>query len=505
MKKKKKVLVGSFTAESNSWNPFYETLDQFDIGYDEVVIRNMFADDIFEKNNIEPIPTIYANGGANGYIEKDAFMFIANKIIDKVKETKDELDGILMFLHGASHVVDLPEDAGELYILERIREIVGFDMPIAITMDPHGNVNRRYTELADIIRCYRHSPHWDREECHHDVAELFAKLLENPRRITAEYVRVPILVGGQRSVSADEPMCWINEMLDETEKLDGIMSASYHVGYSHADSALCAAGVIVVPETEEYQELAKIKAKEIADFAMANRELFHFTGHTVEPEEALNEAIMTEKWPVFMTDAGDNATGGSFAYNTLLLKMFLEKESLNNKKVLFATINDPKACEKLMGNKIGDNVSFTLGVDIDEESQPVLIDGVVTAKGDLNTFYAFPHKIGDTVTVQIAGTDIFVTVANHLTAFREVQQFETAGLDYKDYDIIVVKQGYLYTEERELAGLDIMALTPGMTFQNIEFLEFKNLIRPMYPHDKEWFQTPVPIKPKLEQTAGKES
>lgn len=482
-----KVLIGSFTAESNSWNPFYETLDQFDIGYDDVVLKYMFCEDVFKANGIEAIPTIYANGGANGYIEKDAFMFIANKMIDTVRERKDELDGILLFLHGASHVVDLEEDAGELYILERIREIVGFDMPIAITMDPHGNVTERYTQLANIIRCYRQSPHWDREECHHDVAELFVKLLKNPRPLKPEYVRVPILVGGQRSVSADEPMCWINELLDKTETIEGIMSASYHIGYSHADSALCGAGVIVVPESDEYQELAAQKAKEIADFAMENRDVFHFTGYALEPDEAVEEAIITDKWPVFMTDAGDNATGGSFAYNTLLLKMFLARESLNNKKVLFATINDPKACKRLMTQKIGDHVNFSLGMAIDEESQPVDITGVITAMGDLNTFYAYPHKIGDTVTVKIDGTEIFVVVANHLTAFREIQQFETAGLDYEDYDIIVVKQGYLYTEELELAGRDIMALTPGITFQNVEKLEFKNLIRPMYPHDKEYF------------------
>lgn len=482
-----KVLIASFTAESNSWNPFHEKLEQFDIGYEEKVLDYMFCRDVFEANGIEAIPTIYANGGAAGYIEKEAFMFIADQIISTVKERKDELDGILMFLHGASHVVDLEEDAGELYILERIREIVGYELPIAITMDPHGNVTERYTQLANIIRCYRQSPHWDREECHHDVAELFVKLLKNPRPVKPEYVRVPILVGGQRSVSADEPMCWINELLDQTEQLEGIMSASYHIGYSHADSALCGAGVIVVPESAEYQELAALKAQEIYQFVMDNRDVFHFTGYALEPDEAIEEAVTTDKWPVFMTDAGDNATGGAYAYNTLLLKMFLAREDLNNKKVLFATINDPKACAELMTHAVGDRVGCLLGTAIDEESRPVRIEGEITAMGDLFTYYAYPHKIGDTVTVKLDGKDIYVVVANHLTAFREIQQFERAGLNYRDYDIIVVKQGYLYTEELELAGRDIMALTPGITFQNVEKLEFKNLLRPMYPHDKEYF------------------
>lgn len=482
-----KVLVGSYTAESNSWNPFHEKLEQFDIKYGEGCIDQLFCREIFAKHGIEAIPTIYAFGGAAGYVEREAFQFIADKIIDGVKEHKDELDGIFLFLHGASHVVDLPEDAGELYILERIREIVGFEMPIAVVMDPHGNVTERYTQLANIIRCYRHSPHWDREDSHRHTAELFVKLLLNPRPLKPEYVRVPILVGGQRSVSADEPVRSINKLLDETEQLEGIMSTSYHVGYSHADSALCAAGVIVVPESSEYQELAAQKAKEIYEFVMARKEEFHFTGHALELEEAMTEALATSKRPVFMTDAGDNATGGSYAYNTLLLKRFLQEKDLRGKKILFASINDPDTCAYLMTQPENARVSFSLGVGIDAESQPVKLTARIVAKGDLNTFYAFPHKIGDAVTVQIDDTDIYVTVTNHLTAFREVQQFEAAKLDYRDYDIIVVKQGYLYTEELELAGLDIMVLTPGITLQNVEYLEFKNLIRPMYPHDKDQF------------------
>ena len=483
----KKVLIASFTAESNSWNPFNQKLEQFRLGYDEEVTDNVFCRELFEENDIEAIPTIYANGGAAGYIEKDAFLFIADKIIETAKKHKDELDGALMFLHGASHVVGLQEDAGELYILERLREILGYDLPIVITMDPHGNVTNRYTELANIIRCYRESPHWDREQSHRHVAKLFVDLLDNPRESKPEYVRVPILVGGQRSVSADEPMASINKMLNETEEIKGILSASYHIGYSHADSALCGAGVIVVPETPEYQSLAAAKAKEIAVFVMKNKERFHFTGYALETDEAVKEAIETEKWPVFLTDAGDNATGGSYAYNTFLLKKFLEQDNLNNKKYLFASINHPDVCKELLENNEGDEVKFSLGMNIDDESTPVELEGTIYKKGILNTFYAFPQKIGETVTVKLKDLEVYVVIANHLTAFREFQQFEAAGLNYEDFDVIIVKQGYLYTEELEVAGRDIMALTPGMTYQNVEFLEFRHLVRPIYPHDKDMF------------------
>ena len=88
------------------------------------------------------------------------------------------------------------------------------------------------------------------------------------------------------------------------------------------------------------------------------------------------------------------------------------------------------------------------------------------------------------MTVTVDGFDLDLTVTNKNNAYREVQQFKASGLDYTDYDIIVVKQGYLYTEEEKLAGLSIMSLTPGMTYQYTEELPYKTIFRPMFPVDK---------------------
>ena len=43
--------------------------------------------------------------------------------------------------------------------------------------------------------------------------------------------------------------------------------------------------------------------------------------------------------------------------------------------------------------------------------------------------------------------------------------WEAAGAYCADYDIVVVKQGYIFPELKEMGALSIMSLTDGATYQ----------------------------------------
>jgi len=482
-----KVLVGSMTAESNMFTPVHAKVEDFEITLGEKMIEKMHSKDLFDEAGIELIPTICADGSARGYIERPAFDYIYKNIIDGVEKHKKELDGIFLFLHGASHVVDLWGDSGEPYILERIREIVGFDMPIAVAMDPHGNVTKRFTELANIVRCYRESPHTDKVATYRRVAAMFIELLKNKRPIRPEYARVPILIGGERCVSAEEPLSLINKKLDECEKIEGIMSASYHVGFAWADSHACCAAVVVVPTEAKYQELAGRKAKEIADFAFSKREAFHFTGNAMESEKAIEAAFSASVKPVFISDAGDNTTAGALGYNTYILRQMLARKDFRGKKVLICAIQDPECHKLLMKKKEGEAVSFTLGAGIDKDSSPVKLTGRVKRKGIVSGSFNRSRNKGNIVTVSVDGKDLDVGIIDCVVSYCEIQQFEAANLSWKDYDIIVVKQGYLFPELCKIAGMKTMSLTPGNTDQLTENIPYKTIFRPMFPVDKVFY------------------
>jgi len=479
-----KILVGSFNAESNMFTPENEKLDDFILFYGNEMLDYMHSKDLFETAGIDIIPTIYANGSARGYIEKKAFDHICDTIMEGVKKHKKELDGIFLFLHGASHVIDLYGDSGEHHILEKIREEVGYDMPIAVTMDPHGNVTKRFTELANIIRCYRESPHTDIVETHRITAKLFIELLKNKRRIQPQYARVSILIGGERCVSFESPLLDINKKLDECEKREGIMSASYHVGFAWADSPACCAAVVVVPTEEKYQRLAGLTAKEIADYAFSRREDFHFTGNALDPMEAIEEAFMTDKRPVIVSDAGDNCTAGALGYNTIFLKHILAKKEYSGKKILFAAIRDAEAYKYLEKNKNDDFVTFSLGVNIDNNSIPVEISGTIKARGIITQRGNLSQKTGNAITVSVNNGALDIIIIDCYNAYTELHQFSAANINWKNYDIIVVKMGYIFPELKEIAGHTIMALTPGATDQHTENIPYKLIFRPMYPVDK---------------------
>ena len=228
-----KVLVGEFVTESNANIPTICTIKQYDIGLGEDCIQKMGIREVFERNDVTLIPSIYANAGAAGVVEKSAFTYIEHMFIDTLKKNLHEIDGIFLMLHGASEVEEL--GSGDHHILKELRKLAGPYLPIAIVCDPHGNLCKEYAESATILRSYRESPHTDADETMEKVAEMLCELLKKRRNIHAVYHKLPLILGGEQSVSADEPVLSINRYMDELEKDDRILSCSWHVGYIRHD------------------------------------------------------------------------------------------------------------------------------------------------------------------------------------------------------------------------------------------------------------------------------
>lgn len=57
-------------------------------------------------------------------------------------------------------------------------------------------------------------------------------------------------------------------------------------------------------------------------------------------------------------------------------------------------------------------------------------------------------------------------------------------MDWDDYDVIVVKQGYIHPELKEKGTLCVMSLTDGATPQDTRLIPYKLVQRPIYPIDE---------------------
>lgn len=478
-----KILIGKFILEANENIPMISTLENVDMQFGEAVVDLMQLKDIFNKEDVTVIPTLSANAGSTGVMDRKSFDFIENTIIEGIENNIRDLDGIFLHLHGASKIVGL--GSGEHHILDRIRKIVGPYLPIAIVADPHGNLSKEYVENATLIRSYRESPHTDIQETIDFLAKNLISVIKNRENIKPVYRKLPLILGGEQSVSTDEPVRSINGFMDELEKDDRIRSASWHVGYIRHDTHLAGCGVIVIPEKEIDTEYANKVADDLANYVWSKRHEFHYTGLTAKPEEALKMALEHKEGPVFLTDSGDNVSSGSMGVNTFVLKQVLNSKT--KKKILFASIHDKNTYSKLNAHKIGDILPINLGINNDELSSPVQLDVEIVHIGSMTGMKLFGESngyYGDCITVSVRNSNIDIIVANTNQPFVERHQFEAAGVEWDDYDLIVVKLGYAFPELKENSSMCIMSLTQGPTLQDTASLPFKLIMRPMFPIDK---------------------
>lgn len=478
-----KVLAAQFVTESNSNIPYKTDLERYDLRFGEDALSQMHLGTVFQDAGIEVIPSVYANGFAGGVVVKSAFDYIENRLLRDVKENIADLDGIFLHLHGASEVEDLEGGSGDHHILKKVRELTGPYMPVVVACDPHGNLSKEYVDGCTVIRSYRQSPHTDLADTVQTCCKFLIDLLRERRNIRPCYRKLPMILGGEQSVSADEPVCTINRYMDEMEKDPRILSVSWHVGYIRHDCDVAGCGVVVVPNSGQDQDYAEQKVDELAQFVWEKRHEFHYTGLTLEPEEALDRALACEGKPVFLTDSGDNTTSGAAGANTWVLRQVMAKPETEHKHFLFGCITDSSAIAQLENTAIGEETHITLGMAYDELSAPVELDVIVRHRGRLLGFLGYEGDYGACVLVSVKGYSIDIIIAEISHSVVELHQFEAAGAHCEDYDVVVVKQGYIFPQLKELGVLSIMSLTGGATYQNTAKLPFKRIMRPMFPID----------------------
>lgn len=478
-----KILVAKFQLESNEHVPMKCDLENVAISYGKEALTHMQLGDVFCSPDIELIPVICADAACSGVMKYNCFKYIEDRILNAVKDNLRYLDGIYLHLHGASYVEKI--GSGEHHLIREIRKIVGPYFPIAVSCDPHGNLTKEYVENTTYIRSYRQSPHTDIVETVHRVCMELLNQIRNPQNIKPVYRKLPMILGGEQSVSQDEPVKSINQYLDDLEKDERILSCSWHVGYLRHDCPEVGCGIVVIPSKQEYQKYANEIADKLAEYIFSKRHEFHYTGKTATAQDAVKIALDFEDKPVFITDSGDNVTSGAMGQNTFILRQFLAIPDVK-KKVLFVAINDPKTCHELLEYKVGTITQIHLGTGIDELTKPVDLNVCIQYKGFQEGTYMYGEKgnYGPLVTVNVVNTNIDIVITDNNHSFVEEHQIKACGVNWDDYEIMIVKQGYIHPEEKAKGKLCIMSLTDGATPQDTRLIHFKRIMRPIFPIDE---------------------
>ena len=478
-----KVFVGLFNAECNANMPVKSDLSTLDLAFGDQAVEKLYIKEIFDQAGAEILSAVYANAGATGIVEKDAFEAIENSFLTAIRKHLHELDGIYLHLHGASYVEEI--GSGDHHLLKAIRALTGPYLPIAVSCDPHGNLTREYVEAIQILRSFRQSPHTDSVDTYRKVSGMLCQFIQNRQSIHAVYRKLPLILGGEQSVSADEPVLSINRYLDELEQDPRILSASWHVGYLRHDCPEAGCGIVVVPQTEADQAYAETVADQLAEYVWQRRHEFHYTGLTAEPEAALRMALDFDGKPVVITDSGDNMTSGAAGWNTSILRQCLALPDLK-KTFLFAPIVDPQAFARLKEQAVGQTVAIELGTGRDALSESVSLNVTLRQFNQICKFTngVYEREMTECALVHIEGTPVDVLISNLSYAVINKHQLEHLGLDWRQYDVTVLKQGYIFPDFKAEAQFYVMSLTDGATPQDTKHIPFKLIQRPMYPIDE---------------------
>ena len=468
-----KIITGSIQQETNTLSPIKTTGKDFVCAHGKDMLNRINVVEIFKEAGAKIIPTLYCNALPGGMVLKADFLVLEQKITDVVKkESIDGIDGIWLYLHGAMFVEDI--GSGEQHILENIRKITGYKIPVAVALDFHANNTNEIIELANIICGYRTAPHRDMAQTEQKAARLLLECINRKILPKPAIARANVIVAGDMVQTDNEPLRSIFEEADIVDSTPGFLCAEVFNGQPWVDSEYTGPSVIVIHESDQAQ--AQKEADKLARMFYDKRHEFKFTIDAVDAKRAIEIAVNADEKPVFISDSGDNTTAGAAGDNAYMLNRVIESKA---EKVLFGGIMDLRAVDICFKYNTGDFLELTIGGSLDEKSERACIKCRLVHKGKILGWYG--EDAGRAAVVDTGNIKIIITEAR--TALIRPEIFESVGVNINDYKIIIVKLGYLYPDLASIASRAIMALTPGASTEQLIDMGHKNIRRPMYPLD----------------------
>jgi microcystin degradation protein MlrC len=434
-------------------------------------------------DDIEWIPLIVAMGGAGGPVTADFF----DRFLAATRERLQDLgpvDGVYLDMHGALLVEGRFDADGEYVRL--VREAVGPDAVISLSMDPHGNLSRELVEAIDLAACHRHAPHIDNALTRERALSGLVDLARSGERPYRAWVPIPMLFGGEMTSTTVSPGAEVFGRVTDVMRAHGVIDAGIWVGFAWADEPRNEAAVLV---SGMDPDAVGACARDIAEGYWAARHDFGVVApHSGDWDEALAFALGDAARPVFISDSGDNQTAGAGSDSPYALARTIDRTDLDGLRILFAGFYEPRALALAVDAGEGATIHVGVGGAIGGEQAVVrdwTVDALIPGRSGEGEIVAALLRSGPVTVVAQKHRYRFVAAsadtATPLYGTRGAAYFDSSG-----YDVVVVKNGYLFPTQADAAGSWFMALTPGATDLLYDRrLTYVHRRRPMFPFEQD--------------------
>ena len=437
------------------------------------------------EGGVDVVPLLSAWAVPAGPLSRACFDTLVDGLCEKLRAAGD-VDGVYLALHGAMNVRDLPlsdDETPESEILRRVRAVVGNALPIAVSLDLHGNLCRALMERATIIQAYQTNPHRDHAAVGARCARLLIDTVAGRIRPVMAWRSLPMILGGGNTIDFLAPLRGIfsrMKVLEKDARVLGTSLLSVHPWNNHQELGWA---TLVVTDALKDKDgaFADAAADELARRAWEVRHQLPPTFKTPAEaiERARNKRLLRKTGVVVFSDASDVVSAGSPGENTLLLEPLIAATDL----VTHATLRDPALVDTLWKTaKQGDYVDVALGQKLDPSRGKRLNVSARIEK------LASAHGLGRFAILVINSVHL-VVVEGPALAMRPAY-YKAAGLDPWKADVVVVKNFFPFLLFFAPLMRDVVFVrTAGVTDFDASFaLTFTD---PVHPRDsvRDWRAT----------------
>lgn len=431
-----------------------------------------------ERFQWDLIHPLVASANPSGRVTTACFDSLTGRVI----AASDNVDGILLHLHGSMSTYDYDDGEGEF--LSRLRTRVGPDVPIIVILDLHATVTQQMADHANALISYRTYPHVDQYERTWQGASLLQQALESKISPKVAIARRPILYALDGGRTTSPPMMELLRRGELIETAGKALVVSVQAGFSSADVHDIGPSIAV---TGNDRDAAQAIAEELMDYAWEQRTFssIHFT--------PLDEAIAKAKdgtsasKPLVIADYSDNPGSGAYGDATALLKAILDADLQN---VGFHAICDPEAVRQAQAAGVGNEVTMLLGGKTDPSmgGGPLEVTGHVAAITD-GRFIAYgpmgggaQRNYGLSLLLRVGGVDIIVI--SHNGQATDLAQFTSLGIDPTRKSTLVVKSMQHFRAAFEPIAREVIEVDTGaLSTRNFKERPYRKVRRPIWPLD----------------------
>ena len=467
-----RIAIAGFQHETNTFAPTKAGWDAFNVGggwppvttgdglFDAMAGRNISCAGFIDAARAaghDLVATTWAAAAPSAEVTDDAFERISGMICDGIR-TAEPLDAVYLCLHGA--MVTETHDDGEGEILARVRDVVGPDLPVIVSLDLHGNMTRRFHDLVTACVAYKTYPHIDMADTGRRTAELLDRILAEGPPAKA-YRQLDFLIPLSWQCTMMAPSGPIYERMTEMER-DGVWTTSYLPGFPAADIPDCGPTVFAYGATAEDAERAADAIT--ADVARLEPE---FAGKIYAPDEAVAEAMQLAQEadrPVVIADTQDNPGAGGNSDTTGMLKALV---AAGADRAALGLLIDPAAALAAHEAGVGAEITVALGghsgIPGDSPLEAAFTveaihDGQTTGTGP---FYRNAKmRLGPSACLRIGG--VRIAVASHKVQMADQQLYRFVGIEPTEQAILVNKSSVHFRADfTPIAHEILVAAAPG--------------------------------------------